>query len=106
LYGHSLPGRLERTAAVPPDVLYHGTAPETVPAIQASGLLPMRRQFVHLSVDTAMAREVGRRKSPQPTILRILAREAYQACIPFYVGNEHVWLADAIPAQYIDSDPS
>src|SRR5919205_3614317 len=26
LYGHSLPGRLEREAAIPPPILYHGTS--------------------------------------------------------------------------------
>src|SRR5882757_2424442 len=55
LYGHSVPGKLEKVAAVPPDVLFHGTAPSTIERIKQSGLLPMRRQYVHLSIDPAMA---------------------------------------------------
>ncbi len=72
LYGHSIPVRLRETPAIPPDLLYHGTAPANVSCIRSSGLLPMGRQYVHLSVDAATAAEVGRRKSPQPVILRVL----------------------------------
>ncbi|HTN75277.1 MAG TPA: RNA 2'-phosphotransferase [Pirellulaceae bacterium] len=101
IYGHSLPGKLQRVSAVPPDVLYHGTAPEIVPAIRASGLLPMSRQFVHLSADEATAVQVGKRKSKQPVILRITALDAHLAGVPFYAGNDQVWLADHVPAQFI-----
>src|SRR6266852_6736849 len=41
LYGHSIPGKLKRTPAAPPGVLFHGTAPDVVPLIKTSGLLPM-----------------------------------------------------------------
>lgn len=37
IYGHSIAGKLKKTPAIPPDVLYHGTAPDVVPFIQASG---------------------------------------------------------------------
>ena len=55
LYGHSLAGKLKKTPARPPDVLYHGTKPEVTTRIKASGILPMGRQYVHLSVDEATA---------------------------------------------------
>jgi len=101
LYGHSIPARLRKASARPPDVLYHGTAPASVPCIRLSGLLPMGRQYVHLSVDAATAAEVGRRKSPQGTILRVLADDAHANGILFYEGNERVWLADRVPAEFI-----
>src|SRR5579862_9483009 len=50
LYGHSIPGKLKRTPATPPEVLFHGTGPNVVSIIKSSGLLPMARQYVHLSV--------------------------------------------------------
>lgn len=102
LYGHSLPGKLRRIGATPPDVLYHGTAPETVPLIREHGLRPMSRQYVHLSVDIATAMEVGRRKSPRPVILHIAAGRAARDGIAFYAGNDKVWLADAVPAKYVE----
>jgi putative RNA 2'-phosphotransferase len=101
LYGHSLPGKLKRTPATPPSVLYHGTAPDVVSIIKSSGLLPMGRQYVHLSVDEATAVEVGRRKASRPTVLRVLAADAHAKGIRFYEGNEKVWLADHVPAEFI-----
>lgn len=101
LYGHSVPGRLRKTPAVPPGLLFHGTAPASLPNIRSSGLLPMGRQYVHLSIDRATAEEVGRRKSPRPIILQVLAGEAHVQGVRFYEGNEKVWLADQVPARFI-----
>jgi putative RNA 2'-phosphotransferase len=101
LYGHSLAGKLKKTRAAPPGVLYHGTAPQAVPLIRSSGLLPMGRQYVHLSGDAATALEVGRRKGKNPTILCVLAADAHARGIRFYEGNQKVWLADHVPSEFI-----
>jgi putative RNA 2'-phosphotransferase len=102
LYGHSLPGRLTKVRAVPPDVLFHGTAPGAVASIRSSGLQPMGRQFVHLSVDEATAVLVGRRKSREPVILSVASGRAHVAAgIRFYKGNDKVWLADRVPPEFI-----
>ncbi len=69
--------------------------------LMRDGLMPMSRQYVHLSVDTAMAREVGRRKSRTPVLIEIDARSAHEAGVPFYEGNEKVWLADVVPARFL-----
>lgn len=103
LYGHSLPGKLLKTPGEPPEVLYHGTDPEIAALIRRDGLRAMSRQYVHLSVDTGTALEVGRRKDDAPVLLTIRAREAYAAGHPFYAGNHLVWLADdGIPPAFID----
>jgi putative RNA 2'-phosphotransferase len=101
LYGHSLPGKLAKAPGRPPPVLFHGTAQSMVPAIQREGLRPMGRQYVHLSVDRDMARQVGQRKDPSPVVLSIKAEEAWSAGVRFYAGNENVWLADRVAAGYI-----
>lgn len=101
LYGHSLPGKLLKTRAEPPELLFHGTAPATVDPILESGLLPMGRQYVHLSKTVDMAKQVGGRKDRQPVILLIAAREAYEKGIYFYMGNDAVWLADKVPTEFI-----
>lgn len=101
LYGHSIAGKLKRTPATPPSELYHGTSPDVVSHIKATGLLPMGRQYVHLSVDESTALEVGRRKARKPTVLRILAAEAHAKGVRFYEGNENVWLADHVPPEFI-----
>ena len=104
LYGHSLPSRIERVPAAPPAELFHGTSLAAAKMIRVEGLRPMGRQFVHLSVDRATAEAVGARKAPEPVILAVAAREASAAEVAFYVGNERVWLADLIPAEFITID--
>lgn len=101
LYGHSIPGKLRKFPAVPPPALYHGTAPGSLPSIRKSGLLPMNRHYVHLSVDEATATEVGKRKSKHPVVLKISAATAHAHSVQFYEGNERVWLADQVPAKFI-----
>lgn len=101
LYGHSIPGKLAKHPSMPPEYLYHGTAPEFIEDIKMHGLLPMKRQYVHLSVDVQTAKQVGQRKSLKPVILIIHAKEAYENGIHFYRGNDLVWLVDLIPISYI-----
>lgn len=101
LYGHSIPMHIRKEPGTPPAVLYHGTTHKALPQILKDGLLPMSRQYVHLSVDTDMARTVGSRRDSSPVILKIDAEKAAADGVMFYIGNEKVWLADRIPAMYI-----
>jgi putative RNA 2'-phosphotransferase len=102
LYGHSVPARILKVEAAPPEILFHGTSPKAWESIRWQGLAPMGRQYVHLSVDVATAVAVGRRKSGTPVVLRVHAREACEQCIRFWRGNEMVWLADVVPAEFLD----
>jgi len=102
IYGHSVPGKLKRNPSSPPAVLFHGTSPKSVPTIKVNGLLPMKRQYVHLSTDEATAIEVGKRKAKEPVLLRVRALEAFENGVSFYEGNEKVWLADAVSSEFIE----
>ncbi|WP_432944818.1 RNA 2'-phosphotransferase [Kribbella sp. CA-253562] len=101
IYGHSIPGRIYRRRAVPPSRLFHGTAPESWAVIRSEGVIPMGRQFVHLSADRETAELVARRKSAGPVVLSVDSAAASAAGISFYEGNEVVWLADQVPAQFL-----
>lgn len=101
LYGHSIPMKIEKSIGNPPDILYHGTAKRFLDSILQNGLQPMNRQYVHLSVDTETATQVGKRRDNQPIILKIDTKLAFLSGIAFYIGNEKVWLADSIPPQFI-----
>jgi len=101
IYGHSLPGKLRREVATPPARLFHGTSPDAVPMILRDGLSPMDRQYVHLSTDVETATAVGARKAKQPVILEIAAAAASVAGVVFYMGNDKVWLADSVPANFV-----
>ena len=101
-YGHSLPMKIKKREQNPPDVLYHGTTLKSKENIETEGLQPRQRQYVHLSEDLKTALDVGKRREEEPVILVINAQQAHTDGIKFYYGNEKVWLADYIPANYID----
>jgi putative RNA 2'-phosphotransferase len=102
LYGHSTPQKLLKEETEPPMFLYHGTASKLSNQIKKEGLLPMRRQYVHLSAAVKTACEVGRRKSSNTIILKIKAKEAFKDGHKFYHGNESIWLADYVLPKYIE----
>lgn len=104
-YGHSVPGRIALTPGTPPDVLYHGTSRAAAGAIAAAGLVPMRRQYVHLSVDVETARQVGGRKDRDPVLLEIDAAAAVRAGVRFWRGNDTTWLALVVPAAHLRGLP-
>lgn len=101
IYGHSLPGRVDRAAATPPTVLFHGTSRDAAEAIRTEGLRPMGRQYVHLSVDHATGRSVGLRRAEESVVFVVAAAAASAEGVVFYVGNDKVWLADEIPARFV-----
>lgn len=102
LYGHSVPMHITKEPVAPPDILYHGTTHKAFYAIMNNGLKPMGRQYVHLSVDTDTAAQVGKRRDSNPVILRVDSVKAYKDGILFYKGNDKVVLADYVPKQYIE----
>lgn len=101
LYGHSGDVKIVKTQSAPPKYLYHGTSPRNAEQILQDGLQAMERQYVHLSADRRTAWHVGKRKTDTPVILMIEALEANKNGVKFYYGNDTVWLADSIPANYI-----
>lgn len=100
-YGHSMGSRVQHEIASPPAVLFHGTARAALESILASGLKPMRRQYVHLTLEPELARRVGGRHGP-PVLLRVHASAASSAGVPFYRANPAFWLADSVPARYLE----
>lgn len=101
-YGHSVPNKILKTQAIPPAILYHGTARKVKDTILREGLKPNQRQYVHLSQDVETAMQVGKRRDSDPIIFEIDAKLAHENGVKFYLGNEKVWLADVIPPQYLD----
>ncbi len=103
LYGHTIPGKLKKEPRQPPNILFHGTSPESAKLISQEGLKPMTRQYVHLGTNIKDAMRVGKRKSQEPVILTIKAGDAFLEGVKFYVGNEKIWLSDFVPPVYVDS---
>ena len=101
LYGHSTEERIEKTPREPPSILYHATARSSLESIMSEGLKPMDRQYVHLSSSADEAFSVGRRHDETPALLTVDAAQAAHDGIAFYEGNDSIWLADSVPAEYL-----
>lgn len=98
--GHSIQVDVELAVAEPPETLYHGTAERFYASIQAKGLLPGNRLYVHLSTNTETAEKVGKRHG-KPVIYQVNAGQMHQDGYTFYLSANGVWLTRAVPAQYL-----
>jgi putative RNA 2'-phosphotransferase len=101
-YGHSVAEEITYPEVTPPEILYHGTSPESLIGIRRQGLRAMRRQYVHLSTEEEQAKSVGRRHHRTPVILVIRARAAADAGVAFYRPESRLYLARAIPPEFIE----
>lgn len=102
LYGHSTLNKIILEKKNPPEILYHGTARRFIDNIKLNGLLPMGRQYVHMSADVETAIIVGKRRDLKPVILKINSKKACNEGIDFYHGTDKIWLSEFIDVKYID----
>lgn len=98
--GHSVEVDLDLPPAVPPAVLFHGTARSNVDAILAEGLKPGRRRHVHLSPDVGTARRVGMRHGA-PVIFEVGTARMHADGSIFRQADNGVWLTDTVAPAYL-----
>ena len=98
--GHSIQVDVELSVTEPPEILYHGTAERFSASIEAKGLLPQNRLYVHLSPDMETAEKVGRRHG-KPIIYLVNAGQMRQEGYTFLLSANGVWLTKIVPAQYL-----
>ncbi|MET9668159.1 RNA 2'-phosphotransferase [Streptomyces sp. NPDC006475] len=98
--GHTVEVDLDLPPAEPPAYLYHGTVAAHLDAIRAEGLRPMRRHHVHLSPDRETATRVGARRG-RPVILSVDSGAMHRAGHVFRVSANGVWLAEAVPTEFL-----
>ncbi|MGW3436879.1 RNA 2'-phosphotransferase [Streptomyces bacillaris] len=98
--GHTVTVDLDLPPAEPPAYLYHGTVARALDAIRAEGLRPMARHHVHLSPDRETATQVGARHG-RPLVLTVDAGAMHRAGHVFRVSANGVWLADAVPPEFL-----
>jgi putative RNA 2'-phosphotransferase len=97
--GHSIPVDLGLVPQAPPALLYHGTAVQNQHSILEKGLLPGKRQHVHLSLDQETARQVGQRHG-KPIIFTVNTQAMAADGLSFYCSENGVWLTDHVPPKY------
>jgi putative RNA 2'-phosphotransferase len=98
--GHSTEVDLQLEPATPPDVLYHGTATQTLEDVLREGAKRMSRHHVHLSRTPEEARKVGARHG-KPVVLVVDAATMHRDGFLFYQAANGVWLTDHVPARYL-----
>ena len=99
--GHSIPVDVELEEAKPPEKLWHGSAVKYEASIDAQGLIPKSRLYVHLSEDKETALKVGQRHG-KPVIYIVKAGAMYEAGYKFYLSKNGVWLTKEVPAVYLE----
>ena len=101
--GHSIAVDVELEEKTPPDILWHGTGEKYVESIDAIGLIPKSRLYVHLSSDIEMARKVGSRHG-RPVVYEIDCRKMAEDGYRFYESANHVWLTREVPVIYLKKE--
>lgn len=104
--GHSIENiDLQFKEIIPPDFLFHGTAPRFLESITKEGLKKMNRHHVHLysRENIQKAKETGQRheKGAKSIILAINAKQMYKDGFEFYLSENDVYLTDHVPVEYI-----
>ena len=102
--GHSVPVDVELEEAIPPEFLWHGTAKKYVDSINATGLIPKSRLYVHLSKDIETAITVGERHG-KVVIYQVASKQMYDHGYKFYLSNNGVWLTKNVPDIYLHQVP-
>lgn len=98
--GHSVQVDVELEEAVPPKELWHGTGEKYEASIDAQGLVPKSRLYVHLSKDKDTALKVGRRHG-KPVLYIVKTGEMFRDGFQFYLSKNGVWLTKEVPAKYL-----
>ncbi len=101
--GHSIPVDVELEKTVPPLFLWHGTGEKYVPSIEAQGLIPKSRLYVHLSSDEDTAQKVGSRHG-KPVVYRVLSQDMHNDGFVFYRSVNGVWLTKRVPLRYLQRE--
>lgn len=99
--GHFVPVDVELPVVAPPEILWHGTGMKYVDSIDAQGLLPKSRLYVHLSADYDTAVNVGQRHG-KAFVYRVHAGRMAEDGFVFYRSVNGVWLTKEVPAKYLE----
>lgn len=100
--GHSVYVEVEMDEIAPPEFLWHGTSANNAASIEAGGLNPGSRLYVHLSEDYETAVRVGRRKRGETMVYRVKSGEMARNGFVFWRSSNGVWQSKYVPAMYLE----
>ena len=100
LYGHSFFVEMDGDPMDPPEKLYMGTTAKAGSRMEADGIHPVDRSYLHLSMDYDSAKSRSRQVGT-PCVAEILAKKAYDdGGIEFFARGEVV-LTREIPSEFV-----
>ncbi len=100
-YGHTLPVLFEHEEDIPPKKLYYGTNEENIPIIAEEGLIKQDGAYVYLFNGELAAKIMGSRYGKH-VIYRVNCEKMRVDGFKFYRAKNFAWLADNVPAEYIE----
>lgn len=87
---------------IPQSILYHGTIDSFLDSILEKGLIPLTRQYVHLSGSYKIAKSVASRRKDNGNvvIIEIDTKKMILDGYKFYLSDNNVYLINEVPSKY------
>jgi len=99
-FDHSINIELDYIEKSPPNILYHGTDTKNISSIFINGILPIDKNFVHLSEDIKTATIMGKQHGI-PAVFKILTEGMIQEGHKFYKISNGIWLTKKVASRFI-----
>jgi putative RNA 2'-phosphotransferase len=96
---------LRRPGASPPTLLYAAIPPKAHELVWEQGLKPPPDRDLVLAATPETALKLGRRRAPQPLLVTVQAQAAARSGITFQGYGEELYLAPALPREFIQLPP-
>ena len=100
--GHSIQGLdLDLSVVKENLIIYHGTSKENEESIRKKGLIPMSREFVHLTEDLETAMKVGSRHGKEVLVYLVDVEKMLEDKMLIFKSKNNVYLSKHIPYKYL-----
>ncbi len=100
-YGHSINVDLSDLPLAKADEFFYPVTEEEADIVIESGIRPIDRKKVHLSISIRKALEAGRARSDNTIVLRIDGMKAREDGVEIYQASDDVCVTDWIDPKYI-----
>lgn len=101
--GHSIPVDVDlKTVDGGLKTLFHGTDASFIDSIKKEGIKKMTRNYVHLSPNINIAKNVGKRHGNNLRIIEINAKKMIEDDIKIFVSKNNVYLTEYVDPKYFN----
>jgi len=90
---------------VPPKLVYHCVRRKAYPVVCRKGIIPMGQPHVFLATTKELAIRMGKRRDPDPVLLTVYGKMAFDSGVNFSRQGELIYVVDHIPIKYFVGPP-